>query len=91
MFAKYLKKLKKDQWHNSFDDLPEENNLPPDNILLLWKLDDGFTQTFYANPSPLHVSKRKTLEKSNPSPKTMSKRKSPTKNSNVRTQLDFTS
>ena len=31
MFAKYLKKLKKDQWHNSFDDLPDKKNLPPEN------------------------------------------------------------
>ena len=73
MFAKYLKKLKKDQWHNSFDDLPDKNNLPPENTLLLWYLDEGFTHTFYAG---------------NASPKSGSKTNSPNKRSNVRKNLN---
>ncbi len=45
-FAISLKHLKQDEWHNSIDELPEGKTLPQENMLLLWKLDKGFTDAF---------------------------------------------
>jgi hypothetical protein len=50
MFAQTLKQLKEAQWHNSNDDLPEGKTLPRENMLLLWKLDQGFTESFFTQP-----------------------------------------
>jgi hypothetical protein len=50
VFARTLKQLKNAQWHNSIDDLPVGKTLPHENLLLLWKLDQGFTDTFFAQP-----------------------------------------
>ena len=50
MFAQTLKQLKEAQWHNSIDDLPEGKTLPRENMLLLWKLDQGFTESFFTQP-----------------------------------------
>ena len=49
-FAISLKHLKQDEWHNSIDDLPEGKILPQENMLLLWKLDNRFTDAFYTHP-----------------------------------------
>lgn len=46
-FAQYIKDIKRDGWHNSFKDLPNDNVEPPKNVLLLWKLDNGFAAKFY--------------------------------------------
>ena len=45
-FAGALRKLKEVQWVNSIDDLPEGKTLPGEHTLLLWKLDESFTNTF---------------------------------------------
>ena len=50
LFAKYLRQLKEAQWQNSIDGLPEGKTLPHHNMLLLWKLDEGFTDTFFNVP-----------------------------------------
>ncbi len=60
MFAKFLKQLKDDQWHNSIDELPEGKNLPHENMLLLWKLDHGFTEAFYTLPQRRMTPRRTT-------------------------------
>ncbi len=54
-FAQYLKKLKNDQWHNSFDNLPERTKPPTmfiPTMFLIWKVKEYFTQTFYTEPDP---------------------------------------
>ena len=53
----YIKEIKRDAWHNSFVDLPHEGKTLPDNVLLLWKIDDGFSATFYNEPSPTSPAK----------------------------------
>ena len=50
LLAKYLKKLKEAQWQNSIDELPEGNSVPHNNMLLLWKLDQEFTDKFCIVP-----------------------------------------
>ena len=50
--AQYIKDIKWDRWHNSFVDLPDARKTPPNNILLLWRLDEGFSEKFYNTTSP---------------------------------------
>ena len=47
LFAKNLKQLKEAQWQNSIDGLPDGKTLQRDNLILLWKLDENFTKTFF--------------------------------------------
>ena len=35
---------------SSIDDLPEGKTLPRENMLILWKLDQGFTESFFTQP-----------------------------------------
>ena len=51
-FAKAIVKLKKNQWQNSIDGLPDRNALQQEHILLLWKLDQEFQMTFMNPMSP---------------------------------------
>ena len=60
MFAKFLKQLKDDQWQNSIDELQEGKTLPHENMLLLWKLDQGFTEAFYTLPQQTTTPRRTT-------------------------------
>ena len=62
-FAKELKTLKEEQWHNSIDDLPERRTLPGKSLLLLWNLDEGFTQTFYSQRKSQRASPRRSGSK----------------------------
>ncbi len=51
-FAKAIVKLKKNQWQNSIDGLPDKNALQQEHMLLLWKLDKEFQMTFMNPKSP---------------------------------------
>ena len=83
-FAKALRKLKEVQWHNSIDELPEGKTLPGEHMLLLWKLDESFTDTFCTPVTPqqrTNVGTRsRSTSKSTTDPKSASTSGSPRAN-----------
>ena len=60
-FAKKLKTLKDQNWHNSIDGLPVGKSIANKNMLLLWKLDDGFANIFYSESSQQDTTPRAEL------------------------------
>ncbi len=58
--AQYIKNIKRDGWHNSFVDLPQEGKKTPNNVLLLCKIDDGFSAKFYNSTSPAKNAGRRS-------------------------------
>ena len=61
-FAHELKSLCAANWLNSINDLPEGKTIENENWLLLWHVNDGFTEAFYSGLNTPH--KRSTREAS---------------------------